>query len=63
MTPPSLGLGEGIKREDIKDMLQKDFEVNIDKDDGDIAFITYQMGEAEAKVRTSRQRTVSNPVR
>jgi len=45
------GLGEGIKREDIKDMLQKDFEVNIDKDDGDIAFITYQMGEPEAKIR------------
>ena len=25
--------------------------VNIDKDGGDIAFVTYEKGEAEAKVR------------
>eukprot|EP00088_Acartia_fossae_P018202 TRINITY_DN2048_c0_g1_i1.p1 TRINITY_DN2048_c0_g1~~TRINITY_DN2048_c0_g1_i1.p1 ORF type:complete len:365 (+),score=133.50 TRINITY_DN2048_c0_g1_i1:51-1145(+) len=45
------GLGGEITREDIKDMLKADFEVDIDKDSGDIAFITYQKGEEEAKVR------------
>jgi len=45
------GLGSDAKREDIKEMLEKEFEVNIDKDSGDIAFVTYQMGEAEAKIR------------
>ena len=32
--------------------MSKEFEVNIDKEGGDIAFITYQMGEQEAKVNT-----------
>merc|ERR1719239_822973 len=45
------GLGSDAKREDIKEMLEKEFEVNIDKDSGDIAFVTYQMGDAEAKIR------------
>jgi len=45
------GLGGEITREDIKDTLNKEFEVNIDKDSGDIAFVNYQKGEAEAKIR------------
>jgi len=45
------GLGGEITREDIKEKLSTDFEVNIDKESGDIAFITYQKGEAEAKIR------------
>ena len=44
------GLGGDISREDIKEKLKTDFEVNIDKESGDIAFITYQIGEPEAKV-------------
>jgi len=45
------GLGGDITREDLKEKLEKDFEVNIDKDSGDIAFVTYQKGEEEAKIR------------
>jgi len=45
------GLGGDISREDIKEKLKTDFEVNIDKESGDIAFITYQIGEPEAKIR------------
>ena len=46
-----LGLGDAITREDIKEVLATEFSVNIDKDGGDIAFITYEKGGAEAKVR------------
>jgi len=45
------GLGGDISREDIKEVLKDQFEVNIDKDNGDIAFVTYEKGEAEAKIR------------
>jgi len=45
------GLGGDITREDIKEKLTSEFQVNIDKDTGDIAFVTYQMGESEAKIR------------
>lgn len=34
-------------------MLKDEFSVNIDKNGGDIAFITYEKGEAEAKVSLS----------
>merc|ERR1712115_511050 len=45
------GLGGEITREDIKEVLKDKCSVNIDKDGGDIAFITYEKGEAEAKIR------------
>eukprot|EP00092_Neocalanus_flemingeri_P020934 GFUD01022681.1.p1 GENE.GFUD01022681.1~~GFUD01022681.1.p1 ORF type:complete len:365 (-),score=119.75 GFUD01022681.1:155-1249(-) len=45
------GLGGEITREDIKEVLAEKFSVNIDKDGGDIAFVTYEKGEAEAKIR------------
>merc|ERR1711915_515274 len=45
------GLGSDCTREDIKEKLKEQFEVNIDKDTGDIAFVTYEKGEEEAKVR------------
>merc|ERR1711983_73253 len=45
------GLGGDITREDIKEVLSSQYEVNIDKDSGDIAFVTYEKGEAEAKIR------------
>jgi len=45
------GLGGDITREDIKEVLNSQYEVNIDKDSGDIAFVTYEKGEAEAKIR------------
>merc|ERR1719391_899645 len=45
------GLGGEITREDIKEVLKEQCNVNIDKDGGDIAFITYEKGEAEAKIR------------
>jgi hypothetical protein len=45
-----LGLGDAITREDIKEMLSTEFKVNIEKDGGDIAFITYEKGGAEALV-------------
>jgi len=45
------GLGGDITREDIKEVLSNKYEVNIDKDKGDVAFVTYEKGEAEAKVR------------
>jgi len=45
------GLGGEITREDIKEVLQEKFDVNIDKDKGDIAFVTYEKGESEAKIR------------
>merc|ERR1719153_1029273 len=44
------GLGGEITREDIKEVLKDECSVNIDKDGGDIAFITYEKGEAEAKL-------------
>jgi hypothetical protein len=44
------GLGEGITREDIKELLSSEFSVNIEKDGGDIAFITYERGGADARV-------------
>ena len=44
------GLGGEVTREDIKEVLQDKFSVNISKDDGDIAFITYEKGESEATV-------------
>merc|ERR1719228_2280761 len=45
------GLGGEITREDIKEVLKEKFDVNIDKDKGDIAFVTYEKGELEAKIR------------
>merc|ERR1712083_27639 len=45
------GLGGEITREDIKEVLKDECSVNIDKDGGDIAFITNEKGEAEAKIR------------
>merc|ERR1712032_801241 len=45
------GLGGEITREDIKEVLKEHCNVNIDKDGGDIAFVTYEKGEAEAKIR------------
>merc|ERR1719447_2269213 len=45
------GLGGEITREDIKEVLKEQCSVNIDNDGGDIAFITYEKGEAEAKLR------------
>merc|ERR1712181_187416 len=45
------GLGGEITREDIKEVLKEHCSVNIDKDGGDIAFVTYEKGEAEAKIR------------
>merc|ERR1719481_966328 len=45
------GLGGEITREDIKEVLKDKFDVNIDKDKGDIAFVTYEKGESEAKIR------------
>merc|ERR1711936_804066 len=45
------GLGGEITREDIKEVLKEHCSVNIDKDGGDIAFITYEKGEEEAKIR------------
>lgn len=45
------GLGGDITREDIKEVLEGQFEVNIDKTSGDIAFVTYEKGEEEAKIR------------
>jgi len=45
------GLGDEITREIIKEKLKDDFGVNIAKDDGDIAFVTYNKGESEAFIR------------
>jgi len=45
------GLGGEITREDLKEKLNEEFKVNIDKEGGDIAFITYQKGEKEAQIR------------
>jgi len=45
------GLGGEISREDIKDMLKHKFSVNTDKIGGDIAFVDYERGAAEAKIR------------
>merc|ERR1719334_2180050 len=45
------GLGGEITREDIKEVLKDKFDVNIDKDKGDIAFVIYEKGESEAKIR------------
>jgi len=45
------GLGGEITREAIKEVLKDQFSVNIDKDGGDIAFITYEKGAPEAKIR------------
>merc|ERR1711874_946460 len=49
------GLGGEVTREDIKEVLKDKFEVNIDKDGGDIAFITYEKGESEAKIRFKKE--------
>jgi len=49
------GLGGEITREDIKDKLAKEFEVNIDKTEGDVAFVTYQKGEEEAMIRFKKE--------
>lgn len=45
------GLGDAITREDIKEVLAAEFKVNIEKEGGDIAFITYEKGGADAKIR------------
>lgn len=55
------GLGGEITREDIKEVLKDDFGVNIDKDSGDIAFITYEKGESEAKVRFKAENAAKAP--
>merc|ERR1711963_1012600 len=49
------GLGGEITREDIKEVLKDECSVDIDKDGGDIAFITYEKGEAEAKIRSKTE--------
>jgi len=49
------GLGGDITREDLKELLKEKFEVNIDKDNGDVAFITYEKGEEEAKIRFKKE--------
>ncbi len=46
-----LGLGDEITREIIKEKLKDDFSVNIARDDGDIAFVTYNKGDPEAFIR------------
>ena len=51
MINPLLGLGDETTREIIKEKLKDDFGVNIARDDGDIAFITYNKGETEAFIR------------
>ena len=51
MINPFLGLGDETTREIIKEKLKDDFGVNIARDDGDIAFITYNKGETEAFIR------------
>jgi len=45
------GISGDISREDMKSKLEADYEVNIQKEGGDIAFITYNRGESEAKIR------------
>lgn len=55
------GLGGEITREDIKEVLKTDFGVNIEKDGGDIAFITYEKGEAEAKIRFKAENAAKEP--
>merc|ERR1711994_500014 len=55
------GLGGEVTREDIKEVLKDKFEVNIDKDGGDIAFITYEKGEAEAKIRFKTEGGAKGP--
>merc|ERR1719264_2098312 len=54
------GLGGEITREDIKEVLKEHCSVNIDKDGGDIAFITYEKGEAEAHPLQKRGRGQSS---
>jgi len=49
------GLGGEVSREDIKEVLKEKFEVKIEKDDTDIAFITYDKGQAEAIVRFKKE--------
>jgi len=49
------GLGGEVTREDIKEVLKDQCQVNIEKDGGDIAFITYEKGEAEAKIRFKKE--------
>jgi len=41
--------------------LKADFGVNIDKDGGDIAFITYEKGETEAKIRFKAEDAAKGP--
>jgi len=45
------GFSGDISREDIKEKLKDDFEVNIDRDGGDIAFITFNKGDEVALIR------------
>jgi len=45
------GIEGDISREDLKAKLEQDFEVNTSKENGDIAFITFQRGDTEAKIR------------
>jgi len=55
------GLGGDITREDIKEVLKTDFGVNIEREGGDIAFITYEKGESEAKVRFKAENGAKTP--
>jgi len=56
------GLGGEVTREDIKEVLKDECQVNIEKDGGDIAFITYEKGEAEAKIRFKKEDGAKAPV-
>lgn len=55
------GMGEEITREDIKEKLNKDFGVNIDKDGGAISFIEYNKGDEAAMVRF-REEDAAKPI-
>lgn len=57
------GLGGECTREDIKEVLKEQCGVNIDKDGGEIAFITYEKGEAEAKIRFKAEDAAKAPVK
>lgn len=45
------GLGGEIMREDIRRTLEQEFGVNVDSKGGEIAFVFYNKGDEEAKVR------------
>jgi len=55
------GLGGEVTREDIKETLHKEFNVNIEQDNGDIAFVTYNKGDEEAKIRF-REENAAKPI-